>query len=813
MTLVVQGPSMLTHPPCQAGAATPQRKRGFYQNCAIPGWQTAEEPPCPVESNPFSAAVRNQRTRRAPNPGCDRFLEVQRLPAAALDHSMTHDTLRCCCSRLRVALRLLVAGLAAIGMAVVAVAAPVRTPHVEAELVAETTALVPGTAATVALRLRMEPGWHVYWRNPGDSGLPTTIAWTLPPGVVAGPIQWPAPRALPAGPLVNYGYEGEVLHLVDLAVAPSLAAGSPVNLGARVDWLVCKETCIPEGVDLALTLPVATTAEADGRWSAAIAATRSALPRPLSAWQASAEGRGPTIALKLVPPSGAADPGAVRFFPVAERQIEPSGAQVAAREDGALILTLPVASDLDAPMPRLAGVITAGNSLGAGVNAASIDVALTGSVAAGPKPALVAGPKLNLAPPAPAAGGLTLWLAVLSAVLGGVLLNLMPCVFPVLSIKVLGFATHHDRPATLRREALAYAGGVVLTFVVLGLALFALRAAGEQLGWGFQLQSPTVVTGLALLFFVLALNLSGVFEFGQLAPSGVAGWTARNRALDAFASGVLAVIVASPCTAPFMGAALGFALAGSAWVTLVVFVALGVGMAIPYVLLAWFPTWRRRLPRSGPWLARFRQLLAFPLYVTVVWLVWVLGAQTDNDTVARLLLCLLGIGFALWAWRIVRGGGARLWGAAGLAALALATVVAWPLFGSAVETPPRAAAGPGAATPGEADWLAFSPARVAQLNGAGRTVFVDFTAAWCVTCQVNKRLVLNDGVVRDAFARSNVALVRADWTRRDPVITQVLTALGRSGVPVYVLYRPGKEPLLLPEVLQRKTVLDALAAL
>jgi thiol:disulfide interchange protein DsbD len=458
-------------------------------------------------------------------------------------------------------------------------------------------------------------------------------------------------------------------------------------------------------------------------------------------------------------------------------------------------------------------VITAEKSLGAGVSAASIDVALAGSVAAGPKPALVAGPKLNLAPPVPATGGLTLWLALVSAVLGGVLLNLMPCVFPVLSIKVLGFATHHDRPSTLRREALAYSAGVVLTFVTLGLALFALRAAGEQLGWGFQLQSPAVVTALALLFFVLALNLSGVFEFGQLAPSGVAGWTARNRALDAFASGILAVIVASPCTAPFMGAALGFALAGSAWVTLVVFVALGVGMAIPYMLLAWFPTWRRRLPRSGPWLARFKQVLAFPLYATVIWLAWVLGAQADNDAVARLLLCLLGVGFALWAWRIVRGGGARRWGLAGLVALVLAVVVAWPLFGSEIEGRSRGAGGSGASTVTDGDWLPFSPARVVELTGAGRTVFVDFTAAWCVTCQVNKRLVLSDGEVRDAFARKNVALVRADWTRRDPVITQTLTALGRTGVPVYVLYRPGKEPLLLPEVLQRKTVLDALQAL
>ncbi len=386
----------------------------------------------------------------------------------------------------------------------------------------------------------------------------------------------------------------------------------------------------------------------------------------------------------------------------------------------------------------------------------------------------------------------------------------MPCVFPVLSLKVLGFATHHDRKATLHHEAVAFAAGVVLTFVALGLLLSALRAAGEQLGWGFQLQSPSVVTALAILFFVLALNLSGVFEFGQLAPSSVAEWSSKNRTIDAFGSGVLAVVVASPCTAPFMGAALGFALAGGVAMMLGVFVVLGIGMALPYVLLAWFPGWRGRLPRPGPWLARFKQLLAFPLYATVIWLAWVLGAQRDNDAVLRLFVALLGIGFALWAWRIVRGGGARPWGIAAFAVLAGALVVGWPLFANDNE-PAKVA---DASTPVAAgDWMPFTQARVEDLTASGRPVFIDFTAAWCVTCQVNKRLVLNTDVVREGFAKRHVALVRADWTRRDPAITRALSALGRSGVPVYVLHRPGKTPLLLPEVLQQQTVLDALATL
>jgi len=690
-------------------------------------------------------------------------------------------------------------------------AAPVKTAHVEAELVAAKTALVPGEPVTVALRLAMEKGWHTYWQNPGDSGLPTTIAWKLPAGIEAGPIEWPAPRELPVGPLVNYGYEGEVLHLVEMTPRRTLTIGDTVVLAARAEWLVCKEVCIPEGADLTLALPVQNAASPDPRWGAAIAAARASLPRPLAGWQSSAEGHGDTIVLKFVPPAGANDPDAIRFFPFVPDRIEPSGPQRVTRDGNAYVMSLPVAATLTGPLDRIAGVVTAAGGFGA-VHAATIDVALAGSVTAGAKLAPSAAPALNLAPTRMAGGDtLTLALAVVSAFFGGLILNLMPCVFPVLTLKVLGFATHNDTRPTLRHEAGAFAAGVVLTFVALGTALAVLRAAGEELGWGFQLQSPAVVSALAILFFVLALNLSGVFEFGQLAPSGVTGWTSKNRTLDAFGSGVLAVVIASPCTAPFMGAALGYAMTGTTATMLVVFVALGVGMALPYVSLAWFPGWRRRLPRPGPWLERFKQVLAFPLYATVIWLAWVLGAQRDNDALLRLMIVLLCVGFALWAWRIVRAGGARPWGIAGFVVLAGAATIAWPLF-AAEPTAPAKSARAGAANE-EREWIAFTPAAVAALTASGRPVFVDFTAAWCVTCQVNKRLVLNADDVRARFAEKRVALVRADWTRRDPAITQALAALGRQGVPVYVLYRPGKEPLLLPEVLQQQTVLDALATI
>ena len=690
-------------------------------------------------------------------------------------------------------------------------AAAVRTEHVSAELVGDQAALVPGTTTTLALRLSIEPGWHTYWRNPGESGLPTTLDWHLPPGYTAGAIEWPAPRALPAGPLMNYGYEGEVFHLVPLAVPAAAATGTVTKLAAHAEWLVCKETCIPEGADLTLELPVAARAE-PSRWHAAIAATRAALPRALPAgWQASASASGAGITVTLAPPADAADPGRLQFFADAERRIEPSVAQKQLPpSNGRYRLQLPVSHELSGDFGRLEGVLRAQKGFagpGGSVEAVALDVPIVGTPMPGPKPeAPVASPIAALQPATSSRSALSLPVALGFAFFGGLLLNLMPCVFPILSLKALGLAVSHgaDRRAS-RHEAIAFAAGVVLAFAALGVALAGLRSAGEELGWGFQLQSPAVVTSLAILFFVMALNLSGVFEFGGLVPGGLASWSHGNRQVNAFASGVLAVAIASPCTAPFMGAALGYALGERAQVTFGVFVALGIGMALPFGLLAWFPQWRRVLPRPGPWMLRLKQLLAFPLYATVAWLVWVLAAQVGNDAVIRIGVVLVLVAFALWAWRTWRSAAHRAWSAVALAGALAAVFAAWPLLsGVRGADLPRASLADG--------WQPFSPTRVAQLTAEGRPVFVDFTAAWCITCQVNERLVLNDASVRDAFARAGAALVRADWTRRDPAISEALAALGRSGVPAYVIFRSGREPQVLPEVLQRRTVIDALAS-
>ena len=716
------------------------------------------------------------------------------------------------------ALRYLAFLLFAAGVGTFAMAAPVRTEHVEAELVPAATALKPGTPLTVALRLKMERGWHTYWQNPGDSGLPTTLAWKLPPGLSAGPILWPPPRALPVGPLVNYGYEGEALLLNEIAVAPAFSSAGPATLSARADWLVCKEICIPEGADLVLQLPVASNPAPDPRWGDAIAQARAALPQPLAAWTVAATGRGAQIELALTPASREDDPGELHLFPLSEGKIEAAAPQTLSRDGTTLKLALPVASQRVGDFTRLAGVLTASHGFSQG-RAVSIDVPLGGVVTPGlpPDVGAVAAPAASATAsvlPSRSNGGtggaLSLGVALVFALAGGLLLNLMPCVFPVLSLKVLGFAMHGTDDAAMRRHGAAFAGGVVASFWLLAGLLLALQAAGQQLGWGFQLQSPAVVVGLAVLFFVLALNLSGVFEIGQLLPSAISGWSARNAYANDLLSGALAVVVASPCSAPLMGAAIGWAFTASPLTTLVVFTALGIGMALPYFFLAWFPAWRAKLPRPGPWMLRLRQLLAFPLYATVIWLTWVLGAQLDNDAVARLFIVLLLLAFALWAWQTMRASAARGWGWAALLSLVGIGLVGWPVVIAAVRGDEPAAhriaadGGP---------WQEYAPNRLQELTAAGRAVFVDFTAAWCVTCQVNKRLILNTEAVQRAFAQKNVALLRADWTRRDAAIGQALAALGRSGVPVYVLYRPGREPLILPEVLQQGVITDALASL
>ncbi|GAB4477646.1 MAG: thioredoxin family protein [Burkholderiaceae bacterium] len=692
-----------------------------------------------------------------------------------------------------------------------AAAQPVRGDNIESELVAATDAAVPGQPLQVALRLKHDAHWHTYWQVPGDSGLPTQIRWQLPAGWRAGPIEWPVPQRFPVGPLMNFGYEGEVLLLTTLTPPAGLAPGGNVEFAARADWLICKDVCIPGGADLKLILPVRETA-GPSRRAAQFAATRGLIPRPVALDAATAtieEGR---IRFAFKPRASDAAPASVEFFPLEEARIEPAAPQTLRREGDGVALYLTAAQPVVPEFKTLNGVLVVDGG------PARADRGGWAGIVSVP---LAAGSVPVVADAAPVEGGasVTFWVALAGAFVGGLILNLMPCVFPVLSLKLLGLVQHqraedaaHVAHPALRTHGLVYAGGVIASFVALAAVLIALRAAGAQLGWGFQLQTPWVVAALTGLFFLIGLNLLGAFEFTwgtALANARIGPQPAADRLSGSFGTGVLAVIVAAPCTAPFMGAALGYAITQPAPVALAVFAMLGIGMAAPYVALTVFPQLLARLPRPGAWMERFKQVMAFPMFATCVWLVWVLAQQVDVDAVGLLLLALVLLGLAAWAFGLAQRGAQRYrWVALGAALLAAYATVSATGGENAAPGGARAAVANDAA-----QWQPWSRAALAQAIAAGKPVFVDFTAAWCVTCQANKRLVLNAAAVQNAFGARGVALMRADWTNRDPEITQELARFNRNGVPLYVLYDGKGGAQVLPELLTERTVLEALARL
>jgi len=708
---------------------------------------------------------------------------------------------------------LLISALGASGLGA-AGAQPVKVDHAEAELVAATSAVVPGQPLQAGLRIKHDPHWHTYWQVPGDSGLPTTLHWKLPAGWRAGAIEWPVPQRFPVGPLMNFGYDGEVLLPVTLTPPPDLAVGQSVLINARADWLICADVCIPGGADLGLALPVQAAA-APSRHAALFAATRQKIPRPAALAQASATIDGARIRLAFAP---TAAPKEVVFFPLQEARIEAAAAQVMRSEEGRTALYLTAAQPVAADFKTLKGVLVVDGGPGRadqGGWAGEIDVPLVaGAVAA------VGGGAAAAVSAADGAQSVSLGLlgALIGAFVGGLILNLMPCVFPVLSLKLLSLLQHaragdaaQVKHAPLSAHGWAFVGGVVLSFVLLAGLLVALRAGGAQLGWGFQLQTPWVVAALATLFFVIGLNLLGAFEFsfgGGLASSRLADRLQSDRVSGSFWTGVLAVVVAAPCTAPFMGAALGFAATQPAPIALGVFAVLGLGMAAPYLLLTLFPALLKRLPRPGAWMERFKQIMAFPMFATAVWLLWVLAQQVDANGIGLALAALVLVGLAAWALGLAQRGvrGFR-WVAIAGAGLAVYAV----LSATGIEsTAAREARADGKAPAG---WAAWSKAENERLVAAGTPVFVDFTAAWCVTCQANKQLVLNKDAINRAFEAKGVVRLRADWTNRDEDITRELARFKRNGVPLYVLYDGKGQARVLPELLTEGKVLEALSAL
>lgn len=698
-----------------------------------------------------------------------------------------------------------------------------RSGHVAAELVSEFEALTPGQAASVGLRLVHEPHWHTYWTVPGDAGLPTRLAWQLPQGVQAGPIQWPVPELLRVGSLANYGYEGTVLLPVTIKTPAALAPGSTVRLAAHADWLVCADICIPESADLTLVLPVEAAGHpAPSRYQGEFAVAAARIPKPIALSGASAIFDGTRIRLQFVPDRA---PERLQFFPLEPMRVQAAAAQplnvAAAGATLDLLAAQPVASDFRV----LRGVLVADGGPGQAGGARSgwagvIELPLKAGVlpAAPPSAGSTAPAQPGAASAEPGAasakpGASMSWItALVGAFVGGLILNLMPCVFPVLSLKLLALVQHRHRgDPSLAAHGLAFTAGAVASFVLLACVLVALRAGGSELGWGFQMQSPLMIALLTALFFGIGLNLLGAFEVSVgtgLVNSKLVQRFDGHHLRGSFATGVLAVLVASPCTAPFMGAALTYAVWQPAPVALSVFAMLGAGMATPYLALTLSPSLLQRLPRPGSWMQHLRQLMAFPMFVTCVWLLWVLAQQIDVDALAWVLAALVALGLAGWsAGQAQRG--ARAFGWVGtVAAVASALVM---IAATEQATLPSARAGTLRAD--SHGWAEWSPPAQVQALSLGRPVFVDFTAAWCLTCQANKRLVLHSSRVAAAFASRGVTLLRADWTNRNDAIAHELARFGRTGVPLYVLYDSRGRPHLLPEILTEGAVLDALSDL
>jgi thiol:disulfide interchange protein DsbD len=685
--------------------------------------------------------------------------------------------------------------------------------NVHVSLLSEVIAMTPGQPFWVLLRQEIRPGWHTYWRNPGDSGAPTEIDWELPVGFSAGEIQWPSPERIAYGPLMNFGYSNEVLYPV-LITPPATLTNDPIALRARVGWLVCADICIPEDAVVSLTLAGATSPTAaliDPANALLFQQARQRVPAD-AGFSASWAIEGTQVVMSIPAMGGDADQvEAVEYFPYIDGVIENPAPQVLTLNRQGLTLRLDQGWDFKKGA-SLDGVVIVREYVGQGADRRLVASAFTIN------PQLVGA----LAPVASAGSEVTMLGAMFFAFLGGVILNLMPCVFPVLSIKILSLVQQLGADTgKIRTHGWVYLLGVVLSFTLIAGLLIGLRAGGAQIGWGFQLQSPWVIGLLVYLFFLIGLNLSGYFEIGTSMMGVGESLVQRQGYAGSFLTGVLATVVAAPCTAPLMASAVGFALTQSNVVALTIFACLGLGMAAPYVILCYSPALLKALPRPGNWMVSFKEFLAFPMYATAVWLVWVLTQQAGSSGVLGVLGGVLILVFAIWLMRDVQGGllkrRLQITLAVALSAVALALPFAFPAGGAnasaiagsgaqgAVDARAKGYAGP--------EYAAYSPAALSSLREQG-PVFVNLTAAWCITCKVNEAVALDRAAVRTAFEVAGVAYLKGDWTNEDPDITQLLESYGRSGVPLYLLFSGAQGQVrVLPQILTEGIVLDALAGL
>ncbi|MDR2212135.1 MAG: thioredoxin family protein [Pseudomonadales bacterium] len=675
----------------------------------------------------------------------------------------------------------------------------VQGQHVDAQLAPEQLAAAPGSTLWVALRLVHQERWHTYWINPGDAGKTTEITWNLPAGVSAGALVWPTPQRfdLPAD-LTDFGYTGEVFLLAPLTIDPSFSADT-LALSAQVNWLECDDICIPGGALVELELPVQTqgAAPVNQDFAYGFAATRAALPRAGVSLNSSFGIRGGKLELLVQATENIFEnASAISFIPDTHRLVDYLAPQSVTTQLASLQLSQALHPRPAQEVPeRVGGLLLVTDGEGRQV-AYQVEAQLD---------PLAMGAELGTAE----AKALPLYLVFSFALLGGLILNLMPCVFPVLSLKVLSLANSAHGPQREQRlHGLAYTGGVLASFLALALVLLLLQASGAAIGWGFQLQQPWFVAALVFLFFVLGLSMSGVVEFGASLMGVGVELQDREGYAGSFFTGVLASVVASPCTAPFMGAALGFAFTQSMPVALTVFLSLGLGMALPFLVLSFVPALARLLPKPGVWMLGFRQFLAFPLYATAVWLLWVLGQEGGVNAMALVAAGCVLLALGAWSWqRTHRRGGVwhKVWLTVSLGSVVMAgSMLFSPLL--------RGVDGSTVAAASDANFEPYSAARLAALRAEGKPVFVNMTAAWCITCLVNEKVALGGEAVTDAMAQKGITYLKGDWTNNDPAITEVLRRYDTSGVPLYLLFPadPEAPAEVLPQILTEGTVLEAL---
>jgi len=684
------------------------------------------------------------------------------------------------------------------------------TERVRVELLPEQAGLpADGGIVWFALHQQISPGWHTYWKNPGDSGEPTDIDWDLPAGFAAGEIQWQPPLRRPYGPLVNFGYEDEAILLVPVTVPAGLAPGTQVPIRAHVYWLVCADVCVPEDGLVDLFLPVVAGPAAQNFAAVDVfARAREQLPQP-SPWEAryeevNGELRVALLGTDFAGPLAEGRIEGLALFPDTPGMIDHAAPQVVRFGPDGLTLSIPSGAMFrrgGAP-ETISGLIRIDEDIAGEkfTRAITIDAA-RGVIPAGAM-------ERGFAASRGSTGSFGLGKAALFALLGGLILNLMPCVFPIVFLKALTFVSvAHERPWRVRLHGLYYTAGILLSFALIAGVLMGLRAAGQEIGWGFQLQSPQVVAAFAALLFVVGLNLSGVYVIGT-SMMGLGGSLAERRGLSgSFFTGVLAVIVAAPCTAPFMGLALGFALTQPALIGIAIFIALGFGMALPYLLLSFVPALLKLLPRPGAWMERLKQFLAIPIYAWVVYLLWVLAQQVSISVVILVMALLLVLALGAWGYGIRHS---ELRAALPRLAAVIGLVI---VMGGIVALLPRGGVEASVNGEQEADAIpsiVYSAEALSQLRSEDRTIFVNFTAAWCITCLLNERIVFSDPAVVEEFQNAGVVYMKGDWTNRNAEIARALESFGRPGVPLYVVYRPGEAPHVLPQVLTPDILLGAL---